>query len=73
MEFAQLIFGLALVQHFLTMFLSICFGAVTYILCHDILKVCDLTFDIYKGLISEDTLNFGLLNIMETVIDYGNF
>ena len=57
------------------MFLSIHLGTVIYILCHDILEVCDLTFDFdfYRSLISEDTLNFGLLNIVETVIDYGDF
>ena len=71
----MLIFGLVLVQYFLTMFLSIHLGTVIYSLCHDILEVCDLTFDFdfYRSLISEDTLNFGLLNIVETVIDYRDF
>ena len=41
LEFAQLIFSLVLV---LTMFPFLCFGMVTYILFHYILKVCDLFF-----------------------------
>ena len=38
-------FGLGMVQYFLTVFLSLHFGVVMYILCHDMLKVCDLLFD----------------------------
>ena len=44
LEFAQLVFGLALVQYFLTMLPSLCFGVVTYILGHFMLEVCDLLF-----------------------------
>ena len=42
MEFAQLGFGLALVQYFLTVLPFIYFEMVMYILCHYILEVCDL-------------------------------
>ena len=47
LEFVQLVFGLALVQYFLTMPPSLCFGMVMYILCHYMLEVCDLFFDFY--------------------------
>ena len=42
LEFAQLSFGLALVQYFLTMLPSLHFGIVVPILCHYILEVCNL-------------------------------
>lgn len=45
LEFAQLVFGLTLVQYFLTMFPFLHFGVVMYILCHYMLQVCDL-FDL---------------------------
>ena len=69
-------FGLALVEYFLTVFSSLCFEMVMYML-----EVCDLIFDFdFTGddseeiaWLSEETLNFGLLNIVETVIDYGDF
>jgi hypothetical protein len=35
---------LALVQYFLTVFPSLPFGAVMYILCHYMLEVCDHLF-----------------------------
>ena len=35
-------FDLALVQYFLTMFPSLHFGVVMYVLCHYMLEVCDL-------------------------------
>ena len=44
LEFAQLVFRLALVQHFLIMSLSLTFSMVMHILCH-ILEHCDLPFD----------------------------
>ena len=44
-EFVQLIFSLVLVQYFLTMFLSLRSGVVTYTQCHYMLEVCDLPFD----------------------------
>ena len=44
-EFAQLVFSLALVQHFLTKPTPLHFGLVMYILCHYMLEVCDLCFD----------------------------
>ena len=45
LEFAQLAFGLVVVQYFLTVLPSLCFGMVMYILCHYMLEVCDLLFD----------------------------
>lgn len=44
LEFVQLIFSLTLVQYFLTMPPSLCFGMVMNILCHYMLEVCDLYF-----------------------------
>lgn len=44
LELAQLVFCLALVQYFPTTLSSLCFGIVMYILCHYMLKVCDLLF-----------------------------
>ena len=44
LEFAQLVFDIILVQYFFTMLPSIHFGIVIYILCHDMLEVCDLLF-----------------------------
>jgi hypothetical protein len=41
LEFAQLVFSLALVQYFLP---SLQFGIMMYILCHCMLEVCDLFF-----------------------------
>jgi hypothetical protein len=57
------------------------FGKVIYILCYYTMYVCDLTLDFdFTGYysseiarVSEKTLNFGLSNIVETVIDYGDF
>ena len=46
LEFAQLVCSLALVQYFLTMLPSLHFGMVMYILCHYMLEVCDLLFDL---------------------------
>lgn len=54
-EFVWLCFDLALVQYFVTVFLSIFphFGTVMYILCHCILAVCNydllLDLDIAEG------------------------
>ena len=45
LEFPQLAFGLAVVHYFLTMFQSLCFGIVMYILCHYVLEICNLIFD----------------------------
>jgi hypothetical protein len=44
LESAQLVFGLALVQYFLTVLSSLCFGMVQYTLCHDMWKymICSL-------------------------------
>ena len=44
LEFAQMVFGLPLVQYFLSMLPSLHFGMVLYILCHYMLEVCDLLF-----------------------------
>lgn len=44
LEFAQLVFSLALVQYFLTVLLFLCFITVMYTLCHYMLEVCDLAF-----------------------------
>ena len=47
-----------------------------YILCHCILEECDLLFgfDFTGGYsITSFSRDFGLLNIVETVIDYGDF
>jgi hypothetical protein len=35
---------LALIQYFLTMFLSLCIEMLLYVLCHDMSEVCDLVF-----------------------------
>ena len=43
-EFAQLGFGLALVQYFLTM---LPLGMVMYVLCYCMLEVCNLLFHFY--------------------------
>ena len=45
LEFAQLVFSLALAQYFLTMLPYLDFGMVMYILCHYILEVYDVLFD----------------------------
>lgn len=45
LEFVQLVFGLVVVQYFLTVFPSLCFGMAMYILCHYMLEVCALLFD----------------------------
>ena len=71
-------FGSCLVQYFLTMFLSLCFGVILYILCHCMLEICDLFLIlIFRGLQLRDYMNlrrnFELLYIVETVIDYGDF
>ena len=42
LEFAQMVFGLALVQYFFTMFSSLHFRKVMYILHHYMLEVYDL-------------------------------
>ena len=44
LEFAQLVFSLALIQYFLTMLPFLHFEMVMYILCHCMLQVCDLFF-----------------------------
>ena len=44
LEFAQLVFSLALVQYFLPMLPFLPFQLVMYILCHCMLKVCDLLY-----------------------------
>ena len=41
---SDLVFCLALFQYFFTMLLSLYFGKVMYILCHDMLEVCDYFF-----------------------------
>lgn len=54
-EFAQLVFGLALVQYFLTVFPFLPFGMVMDILCHCRLEVCDLLFHFdFTGVIVRD-------------------
>lgn len=45
LEFAWTVFCLALVQDFLTVLPSLCFGTVMYIPCCDMLEVCDLLFN----------------------------
>ena len=52
LNFVHLSFGLTLVQYFLTMLRSLCFGMVVHILCQCVLEVCDLLydFDFYRGL-----------------------
>ena len=75
---AQLVLGLALVHYFLTKLPSLPFRIVMYILCHDILENFELFFylDFYTEEIAtslRETLNFGLLNSIETVIDYRDF
>lgn len=44
LEFALLVFSIALVKYFLTMFPFTTFGMVICILCHYILELCDLLF-----------------------------
>lgn len=81
LEFAQQVFGLALVQYFLTMFPFPHFRMVMYILCHYMLEVCnllyyfDFTGDYISEIsqVSEETLNFGSLNRVGTVKDYRDF
>ena len=78
LDFAQLVFGLALVQYFLTVIPSLHFGIVIYILCHSMLEVCHLLFFlfcIYRVLqlrycmnLRRETLDFSLLSKFETVI-----
>lgn len=46
LEFAYLVFSLALVQHFFTIHLSLHFGTEMYILCCDMLEVYDLLFNV---------------------------
>ena len=69
------------VQYFFTMLLSLYFGTVMYILCHDMLEVCDLflSFGFLGGLQSKDCMNlrrdfelcvFEHSLIVETVIDF---
>lgn len=45
LEFALLVFCLALVQYFLTVFPFLPFRMEIVILCHCLLEVCDLRFD----------------------------
>lgn len=69
LELAQLVFGSALVQLFLIILQSLCFGMVMCIPCHYILKVCDLLdFDFYRGItikkfpcVIKETLDFKIL------------
>lgn len=68
LELAQLVFGPALVQLFLIIFLSLCFGMDMCIPCHYILEVCDLDFDFYTGItvkkfpcVIKETLDFKIL------------
>ena len=44
LEFASLVFGFSLIQYFLTVLSSLCFGAIMYILCHDMLEAYNLLF-----------------------------
>ena len=58
LEFAQLVFSLALVLSFLIVLPFLQSGMVMHILCQDMLKVCDLGFFFlnlnYGGLQSRD-------------------
>ena len=75
LEFARVDFVLALAQSFFTMLPFFPFGMVMHILCHHTLGVCDLLFEFdFTGtavkrlpLVSEETLNLGLLNSVETI------
>ena len=59
LEFAQLVFGLALVQYFLTILPFLDFVIIMYILCHTyMLEVCDLLFySDYRELQLRDYIN----------------
>jgi hypothetical protein len=72
----------ALVLFFLTGLPSFPFGTVIYILCHCFLEVCDLLFiliflkqmiDVKRFHDSQKRVNIGILGIVETVRDYGEF
>ena len=45
LEYSQLVLSLALVQYFLTMFPSLHFGTIMYILFRFMLEAYDLVFD----------------------------
>ena len=45
LEFAQLVFGLAVVRSFLAVLSFLPFGLAVYVLCHCMLEVYDLLFD----------------------------
>lgn len=80
LEFFLLILGLSLVQYFLALFHVLPFRMAMYVLCDCMLEVCDLFFVNLTGSynnrlpwVSDETLNYSLLNIVEPVIDHGNF
>ena len=68
LKFVQMVFFLALAQDFLT---TVFWNGNMYLV---MLEVCDLLFDFIQ---LRDCINlrrdFGLLNIVETVIDYRDF
>jgi hypothetical protein len=79
LEFAQLVFSLAFIQYFLTVPLSSTLEwSCVFIVCWKYV-ICSLILILWgikvKRLpwVSEETLNFKLLNIVETLTDYGDF
>ena len=78
--FSLLVFIPVWVQYVLIMIPFVPSGMVIYILCHWLLTVCDLHLFWFQQVtvkrlpwVSEKTLNFGLLDIVETVTDDGDF
>lgn len=57
LEFAQLVFRLALFQYFLTMTPSLHSGMLLYILCHYMLEVCDMFLFLFYTDYIYETMN----------------
>ena len=79
LEFSLLIFSLALVKCFLIVLHFLPFEMVVHVLCRYVLQACDLSFVFYfpgdysKEIAMSLRRDFGLLNSVETMIDYGDF
>lgn len=79
LEFSLPVFSLALVKCFLIVLHFLPFELVVHVLCRCVLQTCDLSFvsyfpgDYSKEIAMSLWRNIGLLNSVETMLDYGDF
>ena len=75
LEFAQLVFNLALAQYFLTTLPSLHFIMIMYILWHLMLEVCDLFSILILKEVTVKSLrrDFELLNSVDIERNYRDF